>query len=434
MATTNCNIIEINGKVYTIAERVREESDVREIPYTINEYVREVENGEICRDPLIQRTEDQWSKKQKSKLIESILHNRPIGNIVLAKGRAESKSYSITSLVDGLQRTTAIVDFTRDKFLIDKNAKPILCRFIDNDGNAIKYEYEISGKKYSQLPDAIKSFFNKYRLTIHMYEGFDDEELDDVVLCLNNGKQPNAYQRIRFLLGSENMAYIQPICDSTAFEDVKGCKDKNDSILATVVRTLMMMTDYEYKNLGSATMTKFVNDFDEYVKMKNINKLSSLFEQFEEIKEKFTDNELEELTNVTMPNYIIALDKFNSVEHGDVTYIDILRKFWEDEEFTNFANACDTEISGSLFSYENIQDRQYAINDFIDKYFSSENVQTDSVIQNELGNNYVAEINSTEYNETIRDNNEIADFHDNEKNYVQGTIPLSYNGYIQSRL
>ena len=231
MATTNCNIIEINGKVYTIAERVREDSDVREIPYTINEYVKEVENGEICRDPLIQRTEDQWAKRQQSKLIESILHNRPIGNIVLAKGRAESKSYTITSLVDGLQRTTAIVDFTRDKFSIDKNAKPILCRFIDNDGNAIKYEYEIAGKKFSQLPDSIKSFFNKYRLTIHMYEGFDDEELDDVVLCLNNGKQPNAYQRIRFLLGSENMAYIQPICDSTAFEHVKGCKDKKDSIL-----------------------------------------------------------------------------------------------------------------------------------------------------------------------------------------------------------
>ena len=33
MATTNCNIIEINGKVYTVAERVREDSDVREIPY-----------------------------------------------------------------------------------------------------------------------------------------------------------------------------------------------------------------------------------------------------------------------------------------------------------------------------------------------------------------------------------------------------------------
>lgn len=433
MATTNCNIIEINGKVYTIAERVREESDVREIPYTINEYVKEVENGEICRDPLIQRTEDQWTKKQQSKLIESILHNRPIGNIVLAKGRAESKSYSITSLVDGLQRTTAIVDFTRDKFSIDKNAKPILCRLIDNDGNAIKYEYEIAGKKYSQLPDAIKSFFNKYRLTIHMYEGFDDEELDDVVLCLNNGKQPNAYQRIRFLLGSENMAYIQPICDSTAFEDVHGCKEKNDSILATVIRTLILMTDYSYKNLSSATMMKFVNSFDEYVKMKTINKLSDLFEQFGEIKVNLTDDELEKLTNVTMPNYIIALDKFNSVEHGDVTYIDVLRKFWEGEEFTNFANACDTEISGSLFSYENIQGRQCAINDFIDKYFSAENGQADSVIQSELDNDCMIEANHTEYSETNH-NNEIADSHDNEKNYVQATIPLSYNGYVQTRL
>ena len=46
-----------------------------------------------------------------------------------------------------------------------------------------------------------------------------------------------------------------------------------------------------------------------------------------------TDDELEKLTNVTVPNYIIALDKFNSVEHGDVTYIDVLRKFWESEEF-----------------------------------------------------------------------------------------------------
>ena len=149
----------------------------------------------------------------------------------------------------------------------------------------------------------------------------------------------------------------------------------------------------------------------------------------------FTDIDLKKLTNVTISNYIIALDKFNSVEHGDVTYIDVLRKFWKDEEFSNFSDACDAEISGmSLFSYENIQDRQYAINDFIDKYFSDENVQTDSVTQSELDNDCVVETNPTAYSEKNRDNNEIADFHDNKKNYVQDTIPLSYNGYIQSRL
>lgn len=45
------NIVEINGQNYTIAERVREESNVREIPYTISEYIKEVDNEGICRDP-----------------------------------------------------------------------------------------------------------------------------------------------------------------------------------------------------------------------------------------------------------------------------------------------------------------------------------------------------------------------------------------------
>lgn len=79
------NSIEVNGTMYTIAERVREDSDVRMIPYSIKMYVDEVDNGEICRDPLIQRTDDQWTKKQKSKLIEAVLHNRPIGSIAFAK-------------------------------------------------------------------------------------------------------------------------------------------------------------------------------------------------------------------------------------------------------------------------------------------------------------------------------------------------------------
>ena len=57
----------------------------------------------------------------------------------------------------------------------------------------------------------------------------------------------------------------------------------------------------------------------------------------------------------------------------------------------------------------------------------------DSVIQNELDNDCMIDVNHTEYSETNH-NNEIADSHDNEKNYVQGTIPLSYNGYVQTRL
>lgn len=364
------NVFEMHNKLYTIAERAREESDVRMIPYTIKQYIDKVDNGEIRRDAFIQRTDDQWTVKQKSKLAEAVLHNRPIGNIALAKGRTGSKNYAITSLVDGLQRTTALVDFYHDKFALDKRAKPVICRCVDEEGNIEKIEIEIAGKKYSQLPDALKVFFDEYKLTAYMYEGFTDEELDDIVFCMNNGKTPNAYQKMRFLLGSENMRLLQPICDSTLWEDVKGCKAKNDSILCCVIRTLMMMTHYNYTNLGSAAMSKFVdNDFDNYVTTGIINKLSSLVEELAEIKCELSDDEIAYFNSTTFPHYIIGLDEFHKNDTAG-EYIDFLHEFWNSDDYNTFLEACDSNGSGgSLYSAESVENRQYAIYDFIDKYF-----------------------------------------------------------------
>ena len=367
----DCNIIEMNDKSFTIAERTREDSDVRMIPYAIKMFVEEVDNGEICRDPLIQRTDDQWTKKQKSKLIEAVLHNRPIGSIALAKGRAESKSYAVTSLVDGLQRTTALVDFYHDKYALDKRAKPVVCKCVDEGGNEEKIEVPIANKKYSQLPDAIKNFFNKYGLNTYMHEGFSDEELDDIVFCMNNGKTPNAYQKIRFLLGSDNMRSLQPICDSILWEDAKGCKAKNDSILCCIIRTLMIMTHYNYTNLGSATMTKFVDEeiFEQYVKTNTITNLKNLVDDLADIRDSVSGEDAEKFDSVTIPHYIIALDEFNKNNKTNKSFVDFLREFWQSEYYDKFTDACDAKGSGSgQYSSENVSERQYALYDFIDEY------------------------------------------------------------------
>lgn len=401
------NVFEVHNKIYTVAERAREESDVRMIPYTIKQYIDKVDNGDIRRDALIQRTDDQWVKKQKSKLIEAVLHNRPIGNIALAKGRAESKNYAITSLVDGLQRTTALVDFYHDKFALDKTAKPVVCRCVDEDGNVEKFEIEIASKKYSQLPDALKVFFDEYKLTAYMHEGFTDEELDDMVFCMNNGKTPNSYQKIRFLLGSENMRMLQPICDSTLWEEVKGCKAKNDSILCCVVRTLMMITYYNYNNLGSAAMTKFVdNDFDNYVTTGIINKLSSLVEELAEIKCELSDDEIAYFNSTTFPHYIIGLDEFHKNDTAG-EYIDFLREFWNSDDYNTFLEACDSNGSGgSLYSAESVENRQYAIYDCIDKYFGVDDDDNDVEEPETTDNNSrdnTADISSDEQYQSVNE-------------------------------
>lgn len=288
----NNNTFEFKGISYTLTNRVRDKSEVRDVVYSIESYVKAVDEGKICRDPLIQRTDDQWSRKQRSKFIEAILRDRPIGSITTAKGRAESRNYRITSLIDGLQRTTAIVDYVHDRFALDKKAQPILCKFEDSEGNEIEEYLEISGKRFSQLPDAIKDFFNSYTIITYLYENFSDDELDDIVYCMNNGKTPTSYQKIRFLLGSENMRYLQPICDSTLWEDNRNCKAKNDSILCCVIRTLMMLSNL--KNRCEELIVEqhaIVYKFDYTSIMYFLEMLSvSEYERYKKIHNIFNEN------------------------------------------------------------------------------------------------------------------------------------------------
>lgn len=365
------NIVEIDGKVYTIAEKVKEETSVDEIPNTIEYFIDKVDKGQICRDPLIQRTDDQWTRKQKSKFIAAVLHNRPIGSVCLAKGRAESKNYTVTSLLDGLQRTTALVEFKHDELSLGRDEKPVRCRLVDQEGNERVEMYAIAGKKYSQLPDALKLDFNEKKFPAYLYKGFTDEELDDIVYCMNNGKTPNSYQKIRFLLGSDNMRLLQPICDSPLWEDIKGCKAKNDSILCLIIRVLMMMTHYNYNNLGSASMTKFADiDFEDYVTTGTIKTLSNIVNTLYEIKRQLTEEETARFDSVSIPHYILNLDKFNSMGNPNgIEYIDILREFWNSDSYHDFADNCEGNGSGaSMYSADSIEDRQYAIDDFLDEY------------------------------------------------------------------
>ncbi len=377
MAKKNKNIVEINGRKFTLLERIENNTKVREIPYIIKEYVDKIEAESICRDVLIQRTDDQWTRAKKSNLIESILADRPIGEILVARGRSESQNYSVDSLIDGLQRTTAIVDFVHNKFSLSKKAKPILCRFVDDNGEIVEHNLEIAGAKFNQLPEPIQNFILEYRLRVYRYEGFTDEELDDIVFSVNNGKTPTAYQKLRFALGSDNMRSLQPICDSTLWEDNDSCKAKNDSILACVVRSLMMIVKGNCVGLSSSNMSAFVDgdNFDENVKMSDIKMLANLVEQLAEIKYNMTDDELEHLDACNIPHILMMLKEFNETENADSdTFLDVLRAFWESDEYAEYKEYCSSGSGASQYSAESVGNRQSIMSDFFENYFNDSDI------------------------------------------------------------
>lgn len=366
--------VNIDGKSYKMmCVDIQQEGTVCEIPMRIKDFVEDMERGKISRDNLIQREINQWGSLLKSNLLYSIMINRPIGTILTATGRSDTQNYAVNSLIDGLQRSTTIYDYLNNKFRLSNKLKPILCKFKDTEsGEIISKKYAVAGKKFKQLPEILRDAILDYRLTICSYRGFSDSELDNILYCVNSGKAPTSYQKMRFALGSNVMRTIQPMCESTLWEDVSGCNSKNDSILCCIIRILMMISYYNCNSYGTSDMNKFIDNFDENIKMLAVSETADLIGQLADVKFEMTDDEIETLTACSIPHIIMNMRKFNSMRKPDETrsYLDCYRAFLASSDYKEFLVYSQSGSGGSQYSEENVSERQRCIDDFLDDFLN----------------------------------------------------------------
>ena len=369
------SVIEHNGKLYNLLS-IDLSSDrlVKEIPYNIGEYVHKFNGGDIAGETPTQRTPDQWNKQKKSQLILSLMLNRPIGAILLAKGRSDSTSYARKTIIDGLQRSTAIKDFINDRFTFTKDTPPIKCRYKNEDGEIISENFILAGKKFSKLPKVLQESILEYRLITYLYDGFTDEELDGIMYCVNNGASFKPFQKMRIVLGSAIMEEIQPVCDGVFWEKAESINAKNDNILGCVIRSLMLLTEYNYSNLGTAEMTKFCEHFTENGNIKDIKTLDILLNQLNGIiHRKMNDDEYTFLTPCMIPHLLANLNKFNSMEISDDTvYTAFLNDFLNSDSYKEFNTYSQKLASGGgLYSRPMVEKRQAILDNALDMYVSN---------------------------------------------------------------
>lgn len=385
--------VNIDGKSYKmVCVDIQQEGTVCEIPMRIKDFVEDMKRGKISRDNLIQRAINQWGGLLKSNLLYSIMINRPIGTILTATGRSDTQNYAVNSLIDGLQRSTTIYDYVNNKFRLSSKLKPIRCKFKDTEsGVIISKEYAVAGKKFKQLPEILRDAILNYRLTICSYKGFSDSELDNILYCVNSGKAPTSYQKMRFALGSNVMRTIQPMCDSDLWEDVSGCTAKNDSILCSVIRIIMMYSFYECTNYGIAEMNKFIDGFDENMDMPTLTSVNELIEQFADIKNQMNDDELTALNACSIPHFIIGLDRFNGYEENTQgkTYLECYRAFLANEDYKEFLEFSQSGSGNAQYSADNVNIRQSTLDYFIDKFMGVESDTPDADIVDEPHTNII---------------------------------------------
>lgn len=381
------NLVTIGGTNYTVVGVVEKLTRVVTKSFLVKDIYERWTERSMVPDPYLQRMEGQWAKKQNSRLISTMLKGRSIGTIIIATGRAYLEDCTAYSVLDGLQRITTIVNFINNGFKLDKHEGSITCCMRNEDGKSSEHEYDIGGKDFKSLPKALQKVFLDYAVTVDSYENFSDDELDDIMFCVNNGKTPTAYQKMRFALGTENMRVLQPVCDSLTWEEVEKCSEKSDSTLASVIRSLMVMCNYADGSLSTQRINSFIENFDT-VKSSDMDKFISTVEAFDEIKYQMTAEERKLLDGCNLPHFITNLSIYNSMsekEKNGKTYIEFFRDFTRSEEWMKFSSyksktktipgesseTASTEkgeksgSGGTQYSKESVHERQYIIDGYL---------------------------------------------------------------------
>lgn len=410
--------VEQDGVTYTFSGVIEDEGIVTTESYPVELYARDVLDGTICTNVITQRSDDQWGTELKSELIYAMLKGRPIGNILLTERNKHTRYYADNSVIDGLQRTSAIVGFINNEFRLSKSTPAVKCSYTDENGNTIETTYQLAGRKFEQLPEILQNKLLRYQLTVCVYKNFTDDAIDKIMLCTNSGKPLSPYNKLRFQLGSARVSAIQPICESTLWEDIS-VNLKNDSELACVLRIMMLLS---YKTVGGFTVTamkKFVAELD--IENRNIVKITSdLVEQLAEIKFKMTDDEIILLDGCNIPHFIYALKKFNQMTNSgknihNKTFLDFFRAFLVSKQAKKFfkykapkdksekKEDKENGSGGTQYSAESIEERQEVIDDFLDDFLDApltENKKVSDINTNEEDVSYEGKEDVTECDST----------------------------------
>ena len=107
-----------------------------------------------------------WSKPARIMLMDTILRGVPMPKIFLSNTIRDGNTYRI--VIDGQQRITAILDFLRDQFSLEK-----------------PYTGDQKGKKFSELDQETQDHFLSYQIDFNEAYNTSDEENRTVFLRVN---------------------------------------------------------------------------------------------------------------------------------------------------------------------------------------------------------------------------------------------------------
>lgn len=148
--------------------------NVSHTEYTVADYAAMVDRKEVRVNRDYQRSDEVWPRPAQSFLVETMLTDFPVPKLFLHQKTDLRTRHTLKEIVDGQQRTKAILDYYNDVYQLSSNVELSDAR----------------GLRFSQLPDELQSKFANYALQFDLFVGATDEEVREVFRRMNSFTVP----------------------------------------------------------------------------------------------------------------------------------------------------------------------------------------------------------------------------------------------------
>ena len=189
-----------------------------------------IASGKIDFNHIIQRSYV-WERTRKSALIESMIIGYPIPPVFAKRSDdgTGKRGGNIYAIMDGKQRLSTVAQFLNDEFALS-DLPPV--SYMD-ETNCGECEADISGMKFSELPEALQDHLNSVIFSVTYFDNLSKEEERELFKRLNAGKPLSTKSRL--LASCNDIEGLLDIGSHELFGEMLTEKSKDNKNQVTLV-------------------------------------------------------------------------------------------------------------------------------------------------------------------------------------------------------
>lgn len=330
-----------------------------------------VVKGNIDFNHIVQRSYV-WERKRKTALIESMILGYPVPPIFAKRidDGSGKKAALVYSIMDGKQRLSTVAQFLNDEFALS-DLEPVLCTVKDEEtGEETETEVNISGSKFSELPESLKDHLNTVMFAVTYFDNLTKEEERELFKRLNAGKPLSVKSQL--LASCNDIEGLMDIGSHPLFSEMLTDKARdNKNQVTLVMKAWCMLTmpveeiSFESKQFNPLFEDTNISDANKLALNKVFDLIAATHAALVEKKEKATAKKLytETHTISLVPFFKKAVDAGTDADMMADWLIDFFGE--ENEDYT-------TASGNGSAKNANIVARNAALSDSYDNFFAEE--------------------------------------------------------------